>query len=263
MNLSDGLKDNYNSLMNPSKWLYLAYMDVLLRYKRTLLGPWWITLSIGVIILSLSFVWPTVLSVDLSFFVPYFTIGYVMWHWIQSSVLESSSSFIEFEGLLKQIKIPISTYLLRVTTRNFFIFIHNFTLIVIALVFFNSDVYLLNFFLISVPSLLLIFISINSIGVLLAFASIRYRDLINIIGFILQLLFFFTPILWHPSILGKSIALVNMNIIYHWIEIVRQPLLGMKIPDYSFIIIALSTLFLLLLSFIVIGKYQNKFVYWL
>ena len=70
MNLSDGLKDNYNSLMNPSKWLYLAYMDVLLRYKRTLLGPWWITLSIGVIILSLSFVWPTVLSVDLSFFVP-------------------------------------------------------------------------------------------------------------------------------------------------------------------------------------------------
>tara|TARA_B100001057_G_scaffold212469_1_gene212808 strand:+ start:95 stop:886 length:792 start_codon:yes stop_codon:yes gene_type:complete len=263
MKIISGLHDYLNSMIYPTKWFYLAYMDVLLRYKRTLLGPWWVTLGIGIIILTLSSLWPIILSTDLSFFVPYFTIGYIIWHWIQTTILESSSTFIEFEGLVKQIKIPISTYLLRISSRNFIIFLHNITLIAIALFYFQKDVNFNELLYLSLPSLLLIFISINSIGIILAILSIRYRDLVNIVGFSLQLIFFLTPIIWHASIIEKNINLIEWNIIFHWIELLRQPLLGLEVPDNSFHIVLLFTIFTFVLSCFVIGKYRSKIIFWL
>ena len=263
MHLINGFRDYFNSILYPIKWFYLAYMDVLLRYKRTLLGPWWITMGIGIIILTLSSIWPIILSTDLSFFVPYFTIGYIIWHWIQTTLLESSSTFIEFEGLVKQIKLPISSYLLRISTRNFIIFLHNLVLIAIALFYFKKNVDFDALFYQSLPSLLLIFISINSIGNILAILSIRYRDLVNIVGFSLQLIFFLTPIIWHSSIIDKGLFLIEMNIIYHWIELLRQPLLGLEVPSNSFIIVLSFTIFSFILSSFVIGKYRSKIIFWL
>ena len=152
-----GLDDFQQSIKYPLKWLYLGYMDVFLRYKRSIIGPFWITISISVVIFVLSHLWAQILSIDFNFFVSYFAIGYILWHWLSSTVIESSSSMTEFEGLLKQINIPISTYLLRVSLRNFLIFLHNCLLIFLVIFLFDSDVNFFEFLTISLPSIFLIF----------------------------------------------------------------------------------------------------------
>ena len=97
--LLQGLDDFQQSIRYPLKWLYLGYMDVFLRYKRSIIGPFWITISISVVIFVLSHLWAQILSIDFNFFVSYFAIGYILWHWLSSTVIESSSSMTEFESI--------------------------------------------------------------------------------------------------------------------------------------------------------------------
>lgn len=262
-NFQQGFEDFHNSIKYPFKWIYLGYVDVFLRYKRSILGPWWITISISLVIYVLSNLWPQILSTNYNFFVPYFAIGYVLWHWFSSSIIESSSSMNEFEGLIKQINIPVSTYLLRISLRNFFIFSHNCLLILIVVIIFNRDVILFDLIFISIPAMFLIFLSLTAIGIIIAILSVRYKDLTSIIGFLMQLLFFITPIIWHPDIINKSATLVEYNLIYYWIDIIRQPLLGLQIHQDSIIVIVISSFVLTLISALLIGKYKKKIIYWL
>jgi len=261
--LLQGLDDLQQSVKYPLKWLYLGYMDVFFRYKRSMLGPFWVTISISVVIFVLSHLWAQILSIDFNFFVSYFAIGYILWHWLSSTVIESSSSMPEFEGLIKQIKIPLSTYLLRVSLRNFLIFLHNCVLIVLVIFIFDNQVNIFEFITISLPSIFLIFISLTSLGVMISIISVRYRDVSSIISFLMQLLFFITPIIWHPDLINKSTAILEYNLIFYWIDVIRQPLLGLEVHENSLLIIFVSSIICILVSAFVIGRYKKNIIYWL
>jgi len=262
-NILLGLDDFQQSIRQPLKWIYLGYIDIFLRYKRSIIGPFWITISISVIIFVLSHLWAQILSIDFNFFVSYFAIGYILWYWLSSTVIESSSSMTEFEGLIKQIKIPISTYLLRVSLRNFLVFLHNCVLIVLVIFIFDNQVNIFEFITISLPSIFLIFISLTSLGVMISIISVRYRDLSSIISFLMQLLFFITPIIWHPDIINKSTALIEYNLFFYWIDVIRQPLLGLEVHENSLLVIFVSSIICILVSAFVIGRYKKKIIYWL
>lgn len=258
-----GLDDFQQSIRHPLKWLYLGYMDVFLRYKRSIIGPFWITISISVVIFVLSHLWAQILSLDFNFFVSYFAIGYILWHWLSSTVIESSSSMTEFEGLLKQINIPISTYLLRVSLRNFLIFLHNCLLIILVIFLFGNNVNFFQFLTISLPSIFLILISLTSLGIMISVISVRYRDISSIISFLMQLLFFITPIIWHPDVINKSTLMIEYNLFFYWIDVIRQPLLGLEIHDNSILIIFVTSIICILVTAFVIGRYKKKIIYWL
>ena len=260
---SIGINDYINSIKKPMTWLFIGLMDVSLQYKRTILGPWWNTMGIVLIISVLSSIWANLLKIDINFFIPYFTIGFIVWSWFSSTLIDMSKCLIEVEGLLKQVNIPLSSHLLRISIRNFIIFLHNSALIFLVITFFNLDVLFLEFILFSLPGIVLIFLSINSLGIIISLLSLRYRDIGNLIFFVLQILFFLTPVLWHPDILDKHLSIVEMNPMYYWVDIIRQPILGLDIHNNSLIIIATSTIVLLIISFYMIGKYKNRLIYWL
>ena len=261
-NILLGLDDFQQSIRQPLKWIYLGYIDIFLRYKRSIIGPFWITISISVIIFVLSHLWAQILSIDFNFFVSYFSIGYILWYWLSSTVIESSSSMTEFEGLIKQIKIPISTYLLRVSLRNFLVFLHNCVLIVLVIFIFDNQVNIFEFITISLPSIFLIFISLTSLGVMISIISVRYRDLSSIISFLMQLFFFINPLIWHPDIINKSTALIEYNLFFYWIDVIRQPLLGLEVHENSLLVIFVSSIICILVSAFVIGRYKKKIIYW-
>jgi len=261
--LSIGINDHINSIKKPMSWLYIGFMDVFLKYKRTILGPWWNTLGIVLIISVLSSIWANLLKIDINFFIPYFTIGFIVWSWFSSTLIDMSKCLVEVEGLIKQVNIPLSSHLLRVSIRNFIIFLHNGALILLVIPFFNLDVLFLEFIVFSLPGIVLIFFSMNSLGIILALLSLRYRDIGNLIFFVLQILFFLTPVLWHPDILDKHVSIVEMNLMYYWVDIIRQPILGLDIHNNSLIIITISTIILFIISFYMTGKYKNRLIYWL
>lgn len=262
-NITNGFRDYYETFLRPITWIYLGYMDITMKYKRTLLGPWWNTLGICLIVGVLSTVWPLILSADFNFFIPYFSIGFVLWNWFSMTITESASSLVESENLVKQINIPLTTHLLRISIRNFISFIHNSVLLFFVVFYFNIEINFFDIIFKTLPGVFLIFFSLNSIGIILSIISLRFRDFINIIFFILQILFFFTPVLWHPSILNKGASMIELNLLFYWIDILRQPLLGLEIHQNSLLIIFLTSILFFVISLIFIGKYKNKIYYWL
>ena len=79
----------------------------------------------------------------------------------------------------------------------------------------------------------------------------------------MQLMFFITPIIWHPEIISRNEFIYKLNPIYHWINLLRDPLIGKNDLTNSFYISVIVLLLLFSLSIYFTGKFKNKIFYWL
>lgn len=244
-----------------SCWLYLGFQDIKLRYSRSILGPWWLTLSTTIFIAALTLLWVKILKVEVESYLPYFAIGQIFWVWFSGQISESSAGFTQFEGLVKQIKLPFPVYILRIIFRNSIILIHNFLVIVAILLFFPPKNLLAIFLL--VPAFILVLISTFSISLMLSMLCTRYRDVTQIVSSLMQLLFFFTPIMWFVDSLGSNSWLAKLNPLYHIITLIRLPLLGMFPDAMNWICVFSISVLLFLMSLYCLGKYSKKIAYWI
>ena len=122
--------DFFTALQNWQIWLLLSWQDIRLRYRRSQLGPFWITISMAVTIYTMGFLYGHIFKMNLQEYFPYLTGGMLTWALISSLLNESTNTFIEAESYIKQIKLPYTTYIFRMTTRNVIIFLHNIVIII-------------------------------------------------------------------------------------------------------------------------------------
>ena len=95
-------------------------------------------------------------------------------------------------------------------------------------------------------------------------AFLRYRDLQHSINVILNLAFFVTPIIWEASQLGeKGKLLVNMNIIYHFIEFYRSSMIYGQVNILSFAVVTIFSVLIFILALYISKKFSRKVVFWL
>ncbi|AWW49198.1 ABC transporter permease [Polynucleobacter paneuropaeus] len=243
-------------------WLFLGFQEIRLRYRRSVLGPIWLTLSTAIFILTLSFLWSSILSSDLKTYVPYFAIGQIIWVWISTSVAESCVGFSLYEGMIKQVKLPFPIYILRICTKNFIILLHNFVVILIIIVLIFPSVEFFSFLLV-IPALLIIQTCIFSVSLFLGIVCTRYRDITQIVTSLMQLMFFFTPIMWFVKSLGSRQWIAEFNPLYHLISIIRLPLLGQFPTLLNWVWAISTTILLLVIALRYLGKYTKKIAYWL
>jgi ABC-type polysaccharide/polyol phosphate export permease len=93
---------------------------------------------------------------------------------------------------------------------------------------------------------------------------LRFRDVQPLVGNVVQVAMFVTPILWPPDSLEGSnrLIFVDLNPFHHVIEIVRTPLLG-KIPSVeSYGAVALITLAGWLLTYLFFHRFRHRIAYW-
>lgn len=245
-------------------WMMLAYQDIKLRYKRSTLGPFWITLSMAITIYTMGFLYSKLFNNHSAYYFSYLASGMLSWALISSLIIELSETFIISYHTIKQVKLPYYLYLHRIAFRNFLIFFHNlFVMIPIYCFWRNTDIF--NFhFLLLLPGLLIIYINAINFGCILALLSTRYRDVQQIIRSLIQIIFFITPILWMPNTLPqKDQYLIDFNPCYALIELLRAPMLG-QVPAFSNLLVAFCvTLIGFIISGILFAKYRAKIIFWL
>ena len=105
-------------------WGLLAWQDVRQHYRRSLIGPFWITISMGIMVTALGLLFSTVFNTNLADYLPFLATGLVIWSLIASMVNEGCGTFINAESIIKQIKLPLSTHGYRVACRALIIFAH-------------------------------------------------------------------------------------------------------------------------------------------
>lgn len=254
------LTDLWEGLRRPELWWHFAVHDIKQRYRRSVLGPFWITLSMGIMIGAMGFVFSHLFNQSIDKFLPYLSVGLTFWTFLTSVINESCTAFTSAEGYIKNVPMPLSVHYYRMLSCNLIILAHNMIIVVIVFLSFAH-----------LPGLpLLAFVAgffffnavIISAGLIAAILSTRYRDIPQVITNLLQVVFFITPIFWSVDALPNRPAFVHLNPLYHLLELVRAPLLG-KLPDPVSWLVAIGLL--CILTPIVIALYRvawPRIPYW-
>jgi lipopolysaccharide transport system permease protein len=241
----------------------LGWQDVRQRYRRSALGPFWLTISMGVMIATIGIVFGQIFEAPMQEFLPFLAAGMIFWTFISAVVTEGCAGFISVEAIIKQLPIPLFVHILRVVWRNVLILGHN--IVILPLVFLAVGKPVEPVIFLSVAGFLMIVLNLAWIALILGMLCARYRDLPQIIASVLQVVFYLTPIMWMPSLLPRraGLYLLNANPIFHVLEIVRAPLLGQFPTAINWLVATVLALFGWGLTLVVYGRYKRRIPYWL
>jgi ABC-type polysaccharide/polyol phosphate export permease len=218
-------------------WGIMGWDDIRQRYRRSVLGPFWITLSMGVFILLLGIIYSRLFHMQIETYLPYLAVGFIVWGYMSTATNDSCIAFTDTARIIKQIKLPYSVYILRVVWRNFIIFLHTIVLYIPMAIVFKIEPRLS--MLLIIPGLLLVTINLIWLTTVVAILSTRFRDIQPIVGTVIQLGMFATPIMWPVSSLGDARIVADINPVYHLIEITRAPLIG-EMPELASWLVAIG-----------------------
>jgi ABC-type polysaccharide/polyol phosphate export permease len=241
-------------------WVRLGWQDVLLRYWRSLLGPFWLTLSMGVMIATLGSIYSDILRLPTVQYLPYLATGIIVWGLISALVSEGCQTFIESDWLIRQIDLPLAMFPMRVVWRNFIVFLHNVAIYLLLLMVLPIPIRWAT--LTAIPALLLLLSNGLWCGILLGMMSARFRDLPQIVSSLMQVAFFATPIIWSADALSGKTVLVTANPFFHLIEIVRSPLIGRSVPVHSWIVTCVISLAGWTMALLVFRHFHRRISYW-
>lgn len=241
----------------------LGWQDIRQRYRRSSLGPFWLTMSMGVLIAALGLIFGTIFETPMNELLPFLTIGLILWTLISTSLNEGCTGFTAAEAIIKQISLPLFSHILRVLWRNLVIFAHNLIIFPLVLLVYWEP--LSTTAILAIVGLVLLMINLSWMALLLSVICTRYRDVPQIVASLLQVFFYLTPIIWMPGLLSKrsNMFLLDANPFFHLIEIVRAPLLGTLPSALNWqvgIVLAVvgwgsTTLFY--------GRFRSRIAYWL
>jgi len=202
----------------------LGLQDIELRYKRSLLGPFWISAALVATILALAYVFSGVFRTNFASYIGYIGAGLLAWQFILALVLEACSSVTEHTSYLQNVRMPLTTIAGRIAIRNAIVFTHNIVAVVGLLFLFG--VQFSSVALWALPGAGLILLIGYFLVILLGPICTRFRDVPLVISSIMQVTFFLTPIFWMPTESTHNPAFISANPFYHLIQLVRAPLLG-------------------------------------
>lgn len=242
-------------------WTTLAISEIKSSYKKTKLGPLWITLSTTILLFSMGPLYSTIFKSDFKTYFVYLGCGFIFWAFIKDTILESANEYINSQGYILSQPYPLSIYIFKCILKNIITFFHNFIVIIFIVIFYSDNLTFLNLLIFGFGFFINILI-LFFIGLSVSVVCLRFRDILNIIQNIFTVLFFLTPILWMPSLLENKTYFIYGNIFFSMIDIMRSPLIGNGLPRLSFIICIFFLLLSILLSAYLFGKYKNKIALW-
>ena len=241
-------------------WGLLGWQDVRQRYRRSVLGPFWFTISMGTLVGALGVLYAGLFKIQVADYLPFIAAGFVVWGLVSSLINEGCTAFIGAEHIIKQVSLPLSVHVYRVIWRNLIIFAHNAIIFVIVAVLFSVRPGWLG--LAALPGLVLLALNGVWVGLLLGLVSARFRDIPQIMGSVVQIAFFLTPIFWKPEMLPDRVLILDLNPFYHFLELIRAPLLG-QVPETTSWLAALGITFCGgLATLIAYRHYRWRISYW-
>jgi len=245
-------------------WMMLAYQDIKLRYRRSLLGPFWITISMAITVYSMGYLYSYLFRIPFSEYFPYLMGGMLGWSLISNAIPDLVDTFLAHDSMIKQIKLPYTLYVHKVAARNFMIFFHNFLIVIPVMIIFHNQITVDWHLLLLLPGLAILYLNCFCYGLIFAIIGGRYRDISQIIKSLVQIVFFVTPIMWKPSVLPASKQfIVFLNPVYALIELVRAPLVGYAPSAMNMVMLFITSVIGMIFSYLLFVSRRARIIYWL
>ena len=256
----DGLRDLWRALQHWELWSLIGWLEVSQRYRRSIIGPFWITLSLGFVVLGLGVVYSTLFRLSAAEYIPYLATGLIAWSFISTLVNDSCATFVAAEGSIKMLPVPLSIYVYRMVWRNLIILAHNAVVYLLLILYFRINPGWGA--LLSLVGIALVSINGVGFGLTLGVLSARFRDIPLMIANGVQLIFFVTPILWRPETLASREWIYQYNPFHYMIEVVRGPLLGEMPSGAAWGVVMIFTAANLAIGLALFGRFRWRIAYW-
>ena len=243
-------------------WATMAGNDIAQRYRRSVIGPFWITISTAIFVGALGWLYAGLMHQSIHDYLPFVAVGYVVWGLLSAFLLEAGQCFVAADGYLKQVNLSKIGIVLRMLLRNFIIFLHN-TVVIVAVMLLFHVVPGRNAGLAALGLLLDLWFGL-ALALPLAMVCTRFRDLNQMIGSLVSVLFFITPVFWNPHTASKALVMVGMwNPFSALIAVVRDPLLGTPIALRDWQMAAGCDLGASLIAMLLFVRFRARIMYWL
>jgi ABC-type polysaccharide/polyol phosphate export permease len=256
------LADITGGAMNWRMWGRLGWQETKRRYRRTVIGPFWTTLSLGTFIFTLGLLWAQLWKQDPKSYLPFLTSGMLAWALVSTLITEGCHVFTSGENIIKSLRFNYTVLTCSVIWRNLIVLLHNLIIFVAVMIY--ADVQLTWQSFLIFPGLLMI--SLNAIWVitLLGLLCARFRDAQQLTASILQVAMFVTPIFWAPGQLSPRFStIVDYNVLFHFVDIIRSPLLGRAASLQTYMMVLTSTLVGWTVTFFIYSRFRRRLPYWL
>jgi ABC-2 type transport system permease protein len=249
-------------------WGHLGWQDIRQRYRRSFLGPIWISITMAITAIALGVLYAGLFDTDIDVLLPHLLLGFIIWNFISGCITEGAEVFTSNEGLITHLPAPLSVHLYRLIWRQSLFFLHNAVVYLVMLLVFPQH---LHWTVIAVvPAFALLAANGAWAALLFGIVSTRFRDLVPIVQSIMQLAFFMTPIVWtyqslldspNPTVRERA-TLAEFNPFLHFLEIVRAPLLGQDQQLHHWVVVLVITVVGWALTFAVLRRYRARVPYW-
>jgi ABC-2 type transport system permease protein len=254
----------FSSLLNWNIWGRLALDDLWLRYRRTLLGPVWITIAQGIWIFGIYLAREAFGGTNLvsdAEYLQYLTLGLLIYNVLANALVDGPVVLQRSAGLILSYPYPASLFIMRGIASTLLTFAHAMPVLIIVLVAtgFVPSVSILA----AVPGLIALMLFVFGAYFLLGTIGARFRDIAPVTNSISALFFILTPVMWLVTPENTDSLVVVLNPLYYLIEGIRGPFLGSDFYMLHTLIALLIGASAAVLGLLVYFWQEKDIAYWL
>jgi lipopolysaccharide transport system permease protein len=239
----------------------LAWLDIKLKYRGSMLGPFWLTISTGVMVAAMGGLYGRLFHMDLKTYLPFLALSLVLWNALSGLVSDACMTFTISESLIRARRMPFFMHAVRVVVRTVISMLHNVPVILAVFVIFSINPG--GTALLSLPGFVLWTLDAMAACMLLGTFCARFRDIPPIVGSIMQIAFFVTPVVWRPEQLGERGWWMKYNPFDALLEVVRAPLLGQTPGATLWLLAIFYSLCLCGVSWLLFARVRGRLAYWM
>lgn len=253
----------FSGFKNAPLWWRLAWADLNQLYRRSLLGIFWISVSFVMFIGVKLFIFGQVLGegIDMRMYALWVTIGYAVWQFIMHSVNDACTVFVKSKSWILGTNLSLGTFVAQNITR------HLISLLMVSLISLAAIIYLqykqgwVTWTII--PGFLFLILNSIWVHIVLGILSTRFRDVIHMVKAIMHVMFFLTPILYLPRMLGPKAFIMDYNPFTHFLAIVREPIVNGRISELAWQVVIAITIGGWLLALYLLKTRSRNLVFWI
>lgn len=257
-------RDLWMSVRNPEFWALSAWLDVLVKARRSKLGILWLLAPSIVYVFVLGGFLRGTHAHPLNDFLAHIALGSMAFRSLISVVLGSANVFNGNASFIYDGRVRLTDYLMKALGRAFFDSIMYLPVVAIALAIYPNlswaGVLLAPF------TLFLIYLNALWLSVLFSLAGARFPDFNELLGTISMVLFLLTPIVWYPESMPQGSLrglMMRFNPFYHYIEVFRAPIMGKPVETGSWWFLGASTVLGLMLASWAYRRYARYVPLWI
>lgn len=241
-------------------WWVLAVQEIKGSYRRSFLGPFWITVQMAAFAIGIGLVYSALFGQPLDTYLPYVAAGFLLWGFMAGAVIEATRAYTNAETYIRSVALPLSLWSFRSIALQCFVFLHNAVVLIILLFAFRVTPSVTAIWLVPLALALLV---VNGLAVTLWLGPMaaRFRDVSPLVQSVMQIMLFITPVFWvTTAMVGR--AAVIWNPFAYFLELFRAPLLGEPVHPSVLPVLLILTVVNVVVGLVVFARSRVKLAYW-